>query len=110
MRAGRGRPSLVSDIGQIATAYLGPKDTFFDFTNSPGLFHYLLRLRPATRYYHVSMAIRQRTQSDLIRELEQRQPEARLLLQRRVRPPQPGTGTSNPSDTMTCASTYSINT
>jgi hypothetical protein len=68
-------PALVSDLGRISTAYLGPKDTIFDFTNSPGLFHYLLRLRPATRYYHVSMAIRQRTQSDLIHELEQRRPK-----------------------------------
>ena len=68
-------PNMVSDLDKITSAYLGPKDTFFDFTNSPGLFSYLLRLPPSTRYYHVSMAIRQRTQSDLISELERRQPK-----------------------------------
>ena len=66
---------MVLDISQITSKYLGPKDTVFDFSNSPGLYYYLLRLHPATRYYHVSMAIRQRTQADVISELARRRPK-----------------------------------
>jgi hypothetical protein len=39
------------------------------------VFHYLLDRRPSTRYFHVSMAIRQHTQSDLVKQLERRKPK-----------------------------------
>jgi hypothetical protein len=55
--------------------YVPPGERVFDFSNNPALFWYLLRLDPATRYYHVSMAIRQATQHDLIGELRKEQPK-----------------------------------
>jgi hypothetical protein len=67
-------PSLVHDLSAIMRAYVPPGERIFDFSNNPGLFWYVLRLDPATRYYHVSMAIRQATQHDLIRELHKEQP------------------------------------
>jgi hypothetical protein len=68
-------PSLVHDLSAIMRAYVPPGERIFDFSNNPGLFWYVLRLDPATRYYHVSMAIRQATQHDLIRELRKEQPK-----------------------------------
>jgi hypothetical protein len=67
-------PSLVDDLRTIMRAYVLPGDRIFDFSNNPGLFWYVLRLNPATRYYHVSMAIRQAVQHDLLRELRSEQP------------------------------------
>ena len=67
-------PSLANDLGAIMRAYVRPGEHIFDFSNNPGLFWYVLRLDPATRYYHVSMAIRQATQHDLIRELRKANP------------------------------------
>jgi hypothetical protein len=67
-------PSLATDLGAIMRAYVRPGEHIFDFSNNPGLFWYVLRLDPATRYYHVSMAIRQATQHDLIRELRKANP------------------------------------
>ena len=68
-------PSLVHDLRAIMRTYVPPGERIFDFSNNPGLFWYVLRLDPATRYYHVSMAIRQATQHDLIRELRKEQPK-----------------------------------
>lgn len=48
--------------------------TVFDFTNQPLLYHFLLDEAPPTRYFHVSMAIREDTQHDLIKQLEQAPP------------------------------------
>jgi hypothetical protein len=67
--------TMVRDLGEIDRFYLDPGDTVFDFSNSPALFHYLLDLKPATRYYHVSLAIRRKSQLDLIDELEQSKPK-----------------------------------
>jgi hypothetical protein len=67
-------PSLVHDLRTIMRAYVRPDERIFDFSNNPGLFWYVLRLNSATRYYHVSMAIRQATQHDLIRELRKENP------------------------------------
>ncbi len=53
----------------------GSTDRVFDLTNQPALFHYVLGLRPATRYYHVSMTIRQQTQADLLDQLRRDPPE-----------------------------------
>lgn len=68
-------PSLAHDLRAIMRAYVPPGERIFDFSNNPGLFWYVLRLDSATRYYHVSMAIRQATQHDLIRELRKEQPK-----------------------------------
>jgi hypothetical protein len=64
----------ILDVKDILDTYLAPDDDVFDFTNEPLLFHYLLERRPATRYFHVSMAMRRHTQADLIRQLERRRP------------------------------------
>jgi hypothetical protein len=68
-------PSLVHDLRAIMRAYVRPGERIFDFSNNPGLFWFVLRLNSATRYYHVSMAIRQATQHDLIGELRKEQPK-----------------------------------
>jgi hypothetical protein len=67
--------TIFSDLKRVLDGYLGPRDRLFDFSNNPMLFHYLLDRRPSTRYFHVSMAIRKHTQSDLIKELERRPPK-----------------------------------
>jgi hypothetical protein len=61
--------AAVADLGKALGAYLSPGDSLFDFTNAPLLFHYLLPYVPSTRYFHVSLAIRQDTQRDLIARL-----------------------------------------
>ena len=66
---------MVRDVERATTSLLASGETMFDFTNSPGLFYYLYDLPPASRYYHVSLAIRQRTQSDLVKRLEKTQPK-----------------------------------
>jgi hypothetical protein len=66
---------IFSDIERTLDTYLGPDDRLFDFSNNPLVFHYLLDRRASTRYYHVSMAIRKHTQSDLVKELERRPPK-----------------------------------
>jgi hypothetical protein len=66
--------SLIGDTRTIMHAYLRPGDRLFDLSNNPALFWYLLRLPLATRYFHVSMAIRQHTQHDLIAELRRERP------------------------------------
>jgi hypothetical protein len=67
-------PTLVPDLSSVFDVLMEPGDTVFDLSNNPGLVHYLLGLPPATRYYHVSMAIRQETQADLVEELERTRP------------------------------------
>src|SRR6202011_4573857 len=70
-------PEVVAfaEIGRFVDATLDPGDSLFDFTNQPGLYHYILRRQPATRYYHVSMAVRRSTQLDLIEELDRTRPK-----------------------------------
>ena len=63
-----------SDLEEVLDAYLKPEETIFDFSNNPALFHYLVERPQATRYFHVSMAIRERSQLDLIDELEESAP------------------------------------
>ncbi len=83
-RIGFDRPAendaeAIRDLGQAVRSLVGPDAAVFDFSNAPGLFHYLLDLPASTRYYHVSLAIRQRTQTDLLRLLERRLPELVVL-------------------------------
>ena len=56
---------MYRDVGRALGSQLEPGDEVFDFTNTPGLIDYVLGYPPSTRYYHVSIAIRQRTQTDL---------------------------------------------
>jgi hypothetical protein len=64
-----------TDLGKVLKAYLRPGDWVFDFSNEPGLYYYLLGQDPHTRYYHVSMAIPEVGQVDLISQLERDQPK-----------------------------------
>jgi hypothetical protein len=67
--------TFLADLSTILDAYLEPGDPLFDFSNNPAVFHYLLERAPATRYYHVSMAIRRGTQADLVEELDLARPK-----------------------------------
>lgn len=66
---------MVRDMRRLVEAYLGPEDPFFDMTDQPMLFHFVLGLRPATRYFHVSMAMKRATQQELIQQIEQSRPK-----------------------------------
>jgi hypothetical protein len=74
---------FLKDMGSVLDALLDPEDSVFDFTNTPGLYHYFLGRRPATRYYHVSMAIRAHTQADLIQKLTEARPKVVVFSGRR---------------------------
>ncbi|MGI8685941.1 MAG: hypothetical protein ACR2MO_12795 [Acidimicrobiales bacterium] len=71
--------TMISDVQAVLDAVLSPGDQLFDMSNSPALFHYILRTEPATRYYHISMAIREPTQADLIAELRESKPKVVVL-------------------------------
>ena len=42
----------IRDLSSELAGLLEPGDAVFDFSNSPGLFHYLLERPTPTRYYH----------------------------------------------------------
>ncbi|MBO0760266.1 MAG: hypothetical protein J2P40_03220 [Candidatus Dormibacteraeota bacterium] len=67
------------DIRTVLSSYLGPDDWIFDFSNAPGLYYYLLGYTPHTRYYHVSMAIPQAAQEDLVAQLRRDPPKLVVL-------------------------------
>ncbi|HET9155213.1 MAG TPA: hypothetical protein VFN91_01020, partial [Myxococcaceae bacterium] len=64
----------VASLQRFLGAHLGPAEPIFDFTNQPGLYHFLLDLKPASRFFHVSMAIRPATQQLVISDLERSRP------------------------------------
>jgi hypothetical protein len=64
-----------ADVDQFLRAYLKPGDPVFDFSNESGLYFYLLGYTPATRYYHVSIAIPEDAQQDLIARLRTNRPK-----------------------------------
>ena len=63
------------DLNTLFKLTLEPGDTLFDFTNSPGLFHFILDQAPPSRYFHVSMALHRENQRTLISQLEDRRPK-----------------------------------
>ncbi|HRD60999.1 MAG TPA: hypothetical protein PL137_08855, partial [Nocardioides sp.] len=67
-------PALLQDLGTIVDTFGGEDRTIFDFTNSPGFFWYLLGLDPTTSYFHVSMAVPDYAQEDLVDQLEEDPP------------------------------------
>jgi hypothetical protein len=69
-RPGENDVAAIESLDAALDSFVGPGDTVFDFSNAPGLVHYLLGFKPGTRYYHVSFAIRDRNQSDLVSQLE----------------------------------------
>lgn len=66
--------TLPADVQRVIDTY-APGGKVFDFTNSPLLFDFLVDDEPATRFYHVSMAIRSGPQEELVDELEDEQPD-----------------------------------
>lgn len=72
----------VEDLRTALAALPNPSGRIFDFTNQPAVFHYLLGYEPATRYYHVSMAIRRSSQRDLLTELREDPPTIVVTLAR----------------------------
>jgi hypothetical protein len=68
-------PNSYSDLKAVLAAYLRPGDWIFDFSNEPALYYYLLEQQPRTRYFHISMAIPEAAQKDLIGELERTRPK-----------------------------------
>lgn len=66
-------PDTLPDLGAVIRS-LGGDGPVFDFSNSPGIVHFLLDTAPATRYFHVSMAIPPDAQRDLVRRLEVARP------------------------------------
>jgi hypothetical protein len=75
-RAGENDTEVLRELEAALASLVEPGEAVFDFSNAPGVFHYLLDEPPATPYYHVSYAIRQRTQSDLVRGLRASRPGA----------------------------------
>ncbi len=75
-RRGENDVTLIRDVGRALDPLLEPGEAVFDFSNTPGLFHYFLDRPASNRYYHISIAIRQRTQTDLIRLLDAARPKA----------------------------------
>ncbi|MDA3039292.1 MAG: hypothetical protein O3C27_07130 [Actinomycetota bacterium] len=65
----------VTDLRYLLDESAGRPLTVFDFGNQPGLFQFMLAGRNPTRYPHVSMAIREKTQQDLIAQLEASPPD-----------------------------------
>jgi hypothetical protein len=61
-------------VAQTLEGMLSPGESVFDFSNTPALFHYLHGLDSETRYFLVSLAIRQRTQRDLVEQLRRTRP------------------------------------
>ena len=83
-RPGENDTAALASLDEALEGLLGPEDTVFDFSNAPGVVHYLLGLPPSTRYYHVSFAIRGRSQSDLLRELRARPAGAVVIASERT--------------------------
>ena len=62
------------DLRALIGDYAGRTGAVADLTNSPAIFYYLLDRKPGSRYYHVSMAFKQRNQRDLIAGLRRSRP------------------------------------
>lgn len=64
----------IEALRQFFDAHLHPGDTIFDFSDSPTLFFAVLQLKPASRFIHVSMAIQEEAQREVVKDLERNHP------------------------------------
>jgi len=64
----------IAALRKFFDAKLHPGDTIFDFSNSPTLFFVVLRLMPASRFIHVSMAIQEEAQQEVVKDLDKTRP------------------------------------
>jgi hypothetical protein len=67
--------SQIPDLEALLKPISARPLSVFDFTNQPGLYYYFLGLKSPTRYFHVSMAIREKNQANLITELASTPPD-----------------------------------
>jgi hypothetical protein len=65
----------VREIVAFLDSHLAPDAAVFDMTNSPGLFYFFAGRRPASRYFHVSLAPRESSQLAVLRDLEATRPK-----------------------------------
>lgn len=65
---------LVSHLQPFVSRYVGRDQWLFDFTNSTGLFYYLLNIHPRTRFYNVQLAFTASSQAQLVDQLKEYQP------------------------------------
>ncbi len=72
--AGTLEAGLLPDLRSVIDAYAPKNAPFFDMTNSPGWFYFLLGLRPATVFTNVSQAIPEPAQRILIDDLRRSRP------------------------------------
>jgi hypothetical protein len=75
--------ATLKDYREFFARYLRADEKIFDFTNQPQFFFYYLGRQPATRYFHISMAIAPLAQRNLISELEREKP--RLVIYQATR-------------------------
>jgi hypothetical protein len=66
--------AVLDDIDRVLDTYAGDDGKVFDFTNSPGYFYYLADREPAIPFVHISMAVVERAQQEVIDQLEEAQP------------------------------------
>ena len=72
--AGTLEPGLLPDLRTVVDTYAPKNAPFFDMTNSPGYFYFLLGLRPATAFTNISLAIPESAQRLLIEDLRRSRP------------------------------------
>lgn len=65
---------LLSDLRTVVGRYSGLRAPFFDMTNSPGWFYYLLGLRTASVFTNVSQAIPEAAQQMAVSDLRRSRP------------------------------------
>lgn len=73
--AATGYDRAVADASATIAAISPGNPKVFDFSNSPELFYFTMGLEPPTRFSHVSMAIPQAGQRELIDDLRESRPE-----------------------------------
>lgn len=69
------RAMELEDFKSYFRMFYDHTDTFFDFTNTPALFHFLLDIPVSSRFFHVSMASGEFSQSVAVEELKKSQPK-----------------------------------
>lgn len=65
---------LLADLRSVLSTYAPRNAPFFDMTDSPGYFYYLLGARPASKFTNVSLAIPAQAQRLLVDDLRRTRP------------------------------------
>jgi hypothetical protein len=67
-------PGLLADLRSVLDTYAPKEAPFFDMTNSPGYFYFMLEKRPAAPFTNISQAIPESSQQMLIGDLRKTRP------------------------------------